>query len=308
MTDQRDETRLSSWNDGPTRQSILDFIASADDLPVEQRVAVFDNDGTLWCEKPAYIQLMFMLSELKRAVGDDPSLANRVEYSALINDDKAKQAELGLPKIALALAELCAGIPPEEFERRVTEFMAVARHPTLDVPVRQLRYQPMIELVDELRAHEFTVSIVTGGGTEFLRAVSNDFYGVNPELVVGSMVAYDVGRDVGNRPTLIRTKQLFGSVDEGDAKVSNLRTGLGRHPIFAAGNTPGDLEMLEYARTGDGPSLAVLINHDDAEREFSYEGQAASFATEGAFSDVGRDLGWTVASMRDDWSRIFTPA
>lgn len=306
MTEPTADSRLPSWNDGPTKQAIVEFIAAADELPVEQRVAVFDNDGTLWCEKPGYIQLMFMLSELRSAVADDPSLADRTEFKALIDNDTAKQAELGLPAIASALVELCAGISPEEFERRVTAFTEVARHPTLDVPVRRLRYRPMLELLDELRAHDFTVSIVTGGGTEFLRPISNDFYGVNPELVVGSMIAYDVGRDDHDRPTLTRTKQLFGPMDEGDAKVSNLRTGLGRHPIFAAGNSPGDLEMLEYVRTVDGPSLAVLVNHDDGDREFAYEGKAATFATKGAFSEVGCRLGWTVVSMRDDWTRIFT--
>ncbi|WP_040493037.1 HAD family hydrolase [Ilumatobacter nonamiensis] len=299
------EHTLASWNDGPTRQSILDFVAAADDLPVEQRVAVFDNDGTLWCEKPSYTQLLFMLGELHRAVAADATVGERSEYRALLDDDKAKQAELGLPAIAMALVELCAGITAAEFERRVLAFFESARHPTLDVPLKQLRYQPMLELVDLLREHDFSVFIVTGGGTEFVRAISNDFYGVAPERVVGSMIGYEVQRDDQDRPHPIRTKTMFGEVDEGDAKVSNLQMGLGRRPIFAAGNTPGDASMMEYARTSDGPTLALLVDHDDADREFAYEGKAASFDSAGSFVDAGRDLGWTIASMRDDWSQIF---
>lgn len=305
MTDGSNAARLPSWNDGANRQEILDFIAAADELPVEKRVAVFDNDGTLWCEKPVYIQLLFMLDRLGKAVESNPSLAERAEYKAILEDDKEMQAKLGLPAIAMALVDLGAGIGPEEFDRQVKEFVAGASHPRGGVPFLNVRYQPMLELIDELRAREFSVFIVTGGGTEFVRAIGHEFYGIDPERVVGSLIKYEVQRDANDRPKLVRTKEIFGEVDEGAPKVSNMQLALGRRPILAAGNSPGDTEMLQYAKASDGPSMALLVNHDDAEREYAYEGEAASFATEGSFLDAGRDMGWTIVSMKDDWKTVF---
>lgn len=295
---------LASWNDVPTRQAIVDFIDAADALPVEQRVAVFDNDGTLWCERPAYIQLLFMLDQLGQAVKNDPSLTDRVEYKALLENDESAQVELGLSSIGMALVELSAGIEPGEFDRRVKEFVARARH-ARGVPLLQMRYQPMLELIEVLRAHDFSVFIVTGGGTEFVRAISHDFYGIDPERVIGSLIKYEVTRDQDNRPVLLRTKELYGEVDEGEPKVSNMQLGLGRRPILAAGNSPGDTDMLQYAMAADGPSLALLVDHDDAEREYAYEGEAATFSSEGSFTEAGRDFGWTIVSMKDDWSTVF---
>lgn len=296
---------LPSWTAGPTRDSIVEFISAAEALPLDQRVAVFDNDGTLWCEKPEYTQLLFMLDQLHLAVEQDAALADRPEYRALIDDDKAKQAELGLPAIAMALVELGAGIEPSEFAERARRFFAGARHPERGVPFKAMRYQPMLELIEELSAHDFSVFVVTGGGTEFVRAISNDFYDVDPERVVGSLVGYELRRDEQERPVLLRTKDLYGEVDEGPAKVANIQLHLGRRPIFACGNSPGDREMLEYAMAGPGPSLSLLVDHDDADREYAYQGQAGSFDSEGSLPDIGRSLGWTIVSMRDDWSQVF---
>ncbi len=297
--------RLPSWNQGRTRSALLDFIDAADELPVEDRVAVFDNDGTLWCEKPAYPQMLFMLDELRRAVGDDPSLAEREEYRALIDHDSAAQAEIGLERIADALLELCAGIGPDEFDARVASFFERSRHPDRQVTYIELRYRPMLELLDELRSHEFDVFIVTGGGAEFVRAISRPFYAVSPDAVVGSLVGYEFARDDAGRPVLLRTTQLFGEVNEGAPKVSNIQLQLGRRPIFAAGNSPGDAEMLEYALAADGPTMALLVNHDDADREYEYEGVAGTFETDGSFTELAAGLGITIASMRDDWSTVF---
>ncbi len=300
-----DDRRLPSWNDGPTRDSLIGFIDAADSIPVEDRVAVFDNDGTLWCEKPNYPQLLFMLDELGRAAAADPTLASREEYRALIDRDTDAQAAIGLERIAFALLELCAGIGPEEFNDRVVTFFAQHRHPDRGVPYLDMRYQPMLELLDELRAHRFDVFIVTGGGAEFVRAISRPFYAVSPDAVVGSLVGYDFVRDEAGRPTMLRTTDLFGEVNEGAPKVTNIQLQLGRRPIFAAGNSPGDAEMLEYAVAADGPSMALLVDHDDAEREYAYEGRAGSFESEGSFSAVAARLGFTVASMRRDWATVF---
>ena len=300
-----DDRRLPSWNDGPTRTALLSFVDAADALPIEERVAVFDNDGTLWCEKPSYPQLLFMLDELGRAATADPTLASREEYRALIDRDVDAQAAIGLERIAFALLELCAGIGPEEFNDRVVAFFEQHRHPDRGVAYIDMRYQPMLELLDELRAHHFDVFIVTGGGAEFVRAISRSFYLVSPDAVVGSLVGYDFVRDEAGRPTMLRTTDLFGEVNEGAPKVTNIQLQLGRRPIFAAGNTPGDAEMLEYAVAVDGPSMALLVEHDDAEREYAYEGRAGSFETEGSFSDDAAQLGITVTSMRRDWATVF---
>ena len=190
---------LPSWNDGPTKRAIAAFLAAARDVPVEDRVAVLDNDGTLWCEKPNYPQLEFLLSELAGAVRADPTQAQREEYRALIEGDAAAQSELGLERIALALIELCAGISPQEFDARVRGFFATARHRERGVAFAALRYQPMLELLDELRRAEFDVFLVTGGGTEFVRAIGIEFYGVTPERVVGTQANYDFVRDTEGR-------------------------------------------------------------------------------------------------------------
>jgi phosphoserine phosphatase len=297
---------LPSWNDGTTKQALVDFLAAARDVPVVERVAVLDNDGTLWCEKPNYPQLEFLLGELARAVGADPSLARREEYRALIEGDTVAQSELGLERIAVALIELCAGISPEEFDAGVRAFFAAARHRDRGVPFAELRYQPMLELLDELRRAEFDVFIVTGGGTEFVRAISHEFYGIPPERIVGTRASYDFVRLADGRAGLLRNSDLVAAdANEGAAKVINIQRELGRRPIFAAGNSPGDTEMLDYAMAAHGPTLALLVDHDDADREYAYEGVAATFDAAGSFLDTAAAQGWTVASMRDDWATVY---
>ena len=297
---------LPSWNDGPTKDALLDFLAAAEEVPVPDRVAVFDNDGTLWCEKPNYVQLEFMLAELARAAASDDSLRSRDEYRALLENDTALQAELGLERIALALVELCAGIGPSEFDERVRAFFATAVHRDRKLPYLSLRYAPMLDLVEALRSLEFDVFVVSGGGTEFVRAISRDFYDVSPDDVVGTLVTYDFARDDAGRPHLVRGAELDGvAANEGEVKVANIQRHLGRRPIFAAGNTAGDREMLEYALAADGPTLALLVDHDDAEREYAYVAQAGTIDFEGDFVEFGRSLGWTIASIRDDWATVF---
>jgi haloacid dehalogenase-like hydrolase len=290
------EDLLPSWRPGATRDAIVGFLEAAADVPVEHRVACFDNDGTLWCEKPSYVQLDFFLDALKYAVRADPTLADRAEFAALISGDQAAIGEIGLERIAYALTGLFEGLSPEDFTSRVREFMTRSTART---------YVPMLELIDELRRRDFTVCVVTGGGTEFVRAISQDLYGVPPQNVVGSLIAYDfVQASDEDGPGLRRTTRLVAGANEGAAKVSNIQTELGRRPIFAAGNSGGDREMLEWTAVGDGPTLAVLIDHDDAIREFSYVSTAETFAEPEPITLVGARLGWTVVSMAADWERI----
>jgi phosphoserine phosphatase len=293
---------LPSWREGAVKHALLDFLVAARTVPVAERVAMFDNDGTLWCEKPQYLQLLFMLDQLRQAVALDPSLAAQPEFRALIEHDHAAQAALGLERIAVALLQLTIGIGPREFDDRVRGFVAAAVDP---VPLRRLRYRPMLELIAALRAESFSVFIVTGGGTEFVRAISQDFYGVPPEGVVGTLVNYDFTRDATGVPQLVRSAEMVGTANEGEAKVVNIQRELGRRPIFAAGNTAGDREMLEYALATDGPAMALLVDHDDADREYAYEPEAVTIEFDGSFTAFARDSGWTVVSIRDDWEHVF---
>jgi phosphoglycolate phosphatase-like HAD superfamily hydrolase len=300
--------RLPSWRPGPTKDAIIDFLDGIDEVPVHSRVAYLDNDGTMWCEKPTYVQLDFFVDALRRLSADDPSLAERPELAAVLAGDTTAMGEIGLARIAVALASLFDGRTPSEFAAAVDEFVARYHHPTLDVGVRGIVYQPMLELLDELRAHDFTVGIVTGGGTEFVRRVTPMLYGVAPELVVGTLIGYEFGRDdAEQRPLLRRTVSRLGDANEGAPKVTHIQSQLGRAPIFAAGNSGGDREMLEWAYAGDLPGLAILVDHDDAEREFAYASTAATFADAEPITDVAARLGWVTVSMRDDWATVFAP-
>jgi phosphoserine phosphatase len=302
---------LPSWRAGAARDAVEAFLDAAPGIPPAERLAVFDNDGTLWAEKPSYVQFDFFLEELKAQVGADPSLAERAEFAALLSGDAGRIAEVGLPAIAMALASLFEGESPEAFAAKARAFVAGASNGGNGRPVSACRYQPMLELIAALRALDFTVAVVSGGGTEFVRAISADFYGVAPELVVGTLVEYEYGREPGSggddgAPRLRRTAGIVGGANEGPVKVTNIQTQLGRRPVFAAGNSAGDREMLEWAQATPGPSLALLVDHDDAEREFAYASEAGTFTADEAITDVGHRLGWTVVSMKDDWATVFS--
>jgi phosphoserine phosphatase len=297
--------RLPSWRPGPTRDAVLAHLDALPSLPVEERVAVFDNDGTLWCERPDYVQLAFFLDALRRRTADDPSLAERPELAAVLGGDPHEIAEIGLPRIAMALAGLFDGLTPTAFAGEVRDFMAAARHDGLDRPTSATTYQPMQDLITELRALDVTVAIVTGGGTEFVRAISLALYGVPPELVVGTLIAHEASRDGEGRVVVHRTTSLVGDANEGMAKVTAIQTHLGRQPCLAAGNSAGDREMLEWATAGDGPRLALLVDHDDADREYAYRSVGATVDEDEAITDVAGPLGWTTVSMARDWATVF---
>lgn len=297
--------RLPSWNRGPTRDAILGFLDGVGEVPVDERVAYLDNDGTMWCEKPTYVQLDFFVDALTARVAEDPALAKRPELAAVLDGDMAKVAEIGLPTVAGALAALFDGQTPEEFAAVAADFLARYRHPTRGVSIEGLVYQPMLELLDELRAHDFTVGIVTGGGTEFVRQVSRRLYGVEPGMVVGTLIGYEFARDDGGRPIARRTLAGIGKANEGGAKVEHIYAQVGRAPLVAVGNSGGDREMLEWAQANRHGGLAVLVDHDDADREVAYTSEAVTFEEAEPITDVARRLGWTLVSMRDDWATVF---
>ena len=296
---------LPSWRPGAVRDALIAFLEVAEEVPIVDRVACFDNDGTLWCERPTLVQLDFFVDALRTRVVADPSSGEREEFAALLSGDAAAIAGIGLKRLAVALAGLFDGLTPEEFTAEAREFMARAAHTSLGRPLRSVTYQPMLELLDELRCRDFTLGIVSGGGTEFVRAISDDLYGVPAELVVGTLIGYELTRDQDQHPVLRRTASLIGAANEGPTKVTNIQTQLGRRPILAGGNSGGDREMLEWALAAGTPSLALLIDHDDAAREFQYMSAAQTFVETEPITDVGARLGWTVVSMARDWDVVF---
>ena len=297
---------LPSWRAGNTRTAILYFLDQVDQIPPADRVAVFDNDGTMWSEKPNYTQLEFWLLELEAAIGRDPALSEKPEFRAVLDGDHAALQELGLEKLATAFLDLFAGLTPEAFNAKVETFFTTQRHPERQVHYRHTRYHPMLELMDELRSRGFDCYIVSAGGAEFVRVIGEDFYGVKPEGVVGSQVEYELGRDDTGAVQVLRTNHLVASgPNEGRGKPPNIQRILGRHPCVAGGNSAGDAEMLEYAMAYDGPSLALLVNHDDGDREYAYESVAGTFSANESITDTAARLGWTVASIKNDWSTVF---
>jgi phosphoserine phosphatase len=204
----------------------------------------------------------------------------------------------------MALNELFVGLSADEFAARSRDFLFGTPHPRGQGTYAHSIYAPMLELLDALRAHGFATFIATGGGTEFSRAVSNELYGISPEGVVGTLISYEY-RPIDGVPAVVRTANLVGDANEGAAKVVNIQQAIGRRPVFAAGNSAGDREMIEWAVAVDGPSLGLLIEHDDADREAAYDSVAASFESSERIVDVGHRQGWTVVSMRDDWATVY---
>ena len=294
---------LPSWLVGATRTSIVNFLEAVSDVAPEDRVAMFDNDGTLWCERPTYPQFDYFVDRLVAAVEERPELAERAEYSAVLSGDSTAIGALGIQRVGLALLELFEGQTPAQYDSLVRAFFFQAQHRSLGRPLASVFYQPMIELLDALRARNFDTFIVSGGGVEFVRAISQRLYRVPADRVVGTAIRYQYESQQGT-PVLLRTAELEGEPNEGPAKIEALQRHIGRRPILAAGNSLGDRELLEYAQTSR-PSLALLINHDDAEREFAYASEASTIAADEPIIDVGHRQGWTVVSMREDWSTVF---
>ncbi|MBX3313553.1 MAG: haloacid dehalogenase-like hydrolase [Actinobacteria bacterium] len=300
--------RLPSWRPGPTRDAILAFLDDIDRVPVDERVAYIDNDGTLWCEKPTYVQFDFFVDALRTNVEHHPHLADEPAFAAVLTGDMEAIGRIGIADVAGALAALFDGWTPDEFGAAVDDFASRYRHPISGAPLAGIVYRPMLELLGELRAHDVTVGVITGGGTEFVRRVSLPLYDVDPGLVVGTLIGYEFARDGDDRPVLHRSAALTGPANEGGAKVAHIQSHLGRPPLIGIGNSGGDREMLEWAQAHRFGGLAVLVDHDDAEREFAYASEAATFADAEPILDVAARLGWTVVSMANDWETVFAGA
>ena len=302
---------LASWNDGPARQAIVRFVTdvttpgSPSYVAPEDRVAVFDNDGTLWSEQPMYFQLAFAIDRVRALAPAHPEWKETQPFKAALEGDVKALAASGERGLLELVMSTHAGITSDEFALVVREWAKTARHPTLRRPYTELTYAPMRELLDYLRASGFKTYIVSGGGVEFLRVFAEELYGVPPEQVVGSSIKtrYEV-RD--GRPVIVRLPEI-DFIDDKAGKPVGIHKFIGRRPIAAFGNSDGDFEMLEWTTSGPGRRLGLIVHHDDEAREFAYDRASAIGRLDRALDEAGR-RGWVVVSMKSDWRNVYAPA
>ncbi len=301
---------LAAWTDSPRKQAIVDFVTRVtrpgqpDFVPVEERIAVFDNDGTLWSEQPMYVQLAFALDRVKTLAPQHPEWQQTQPFQAALEGDVAALAASGEAGLMQLIMATHAGMTTEEFSQIVQQWLETARHPTLQRPYTECVYQPMLELLEYLRAAGFKTYIVSGGGVEFMRPWTQKVYGIPPEQVVGSSIKVEYQWRDG-QPALVRLPAI-NLIDDKAGKPVGIHQQIGRRPIMAFGNSDGDFEMLEYVTSGPGPRLGVLIHHTDAEREVAYDRDSHVGRLDRGLTEAPT-RGWVVVDMQQDWRQVFRP-
>ena len=299
---------LPSWNDGAPKKAILDFVSrtttagGADFVPVDQRIATFDNDGTLWTEQPIYFQFAFAIDRIKALAPQHPDWKDREPFKSALANDIAGVVASGEKGLLEIMAATHTGMTVEEFGKTVSEWIATAQHPRFKRPYVELVYQPMLELMTFLRANQFKTFIVSGGGIEFMRPWTEKVYGIPPEQVVGSsgVVKFEL-RD--GKPVLMKEAEVQ-FVDDGPGKPVGINRFIGRRPVFAFGNSDGDQQMLEYTAGGDGLRFMGLVHHTDAVREYAYDRQSYIGKLDKALDEAVQRK-WTVVDMKTDWNTIY---
>jgi phosphoglycolate phosphatase-like HAD superfamily hydrolase len=299
---------LPSWNDGKAKQSITEFVekvtrqGAADYVPPAERVAVFDNDGTLWAEQPMYFQLLFALERVKVLAPQHPEWKDKEPFASLLKGDLKGALAGGEPAIGQIVMATHAGMTTDEFDQIVRDWVATAKHPKTGRLYTEMVYQPMLELLTYLRAHGFKTFIVSGGGIDFMRPWTERVYGIPPEQVVGSSVKTKLEMR-GETPVLVRLPEV-GFIDDKAGKPVGIQQHIGRRPIAAFGNSDGDQQMLEWTAAGKGARLCLYVHHTDAEREWAYDRQSSV----GRFDkglDQALEKGWTIVDMKNDWKVIY---
>jgi phosphoserine phosphatase len=306
----RAQDPLPSWNDGSAKQSIVDFVVkvtqegSPNFVPVPERIATFDNDGTLWCEQPMYFQVLFALDRVKALADKHPEWKDTEPFKSVLAGDRTAMAAMGEKGLLEIVEATHSGMTVEEFEETVKQWMQTARHPRFHRPYDECIYQPMHELLVYLRAHGFKTFIVSGGGIDFMRPWVNEAYGIPPEQIVGSsgVVRFEMRSD---KPVLLKEPKVE-FVDDGPGKPVGINRFIGRRPIMAFGNSDGDLEMLEWTTMTDGPRFGLIVHHTDAVREYAYDRDSKVGRLDKALDEAPK-RGWIVVDMKSDWKIIFPP-
>ncbi|MDW6022896.1 HAD family hydrolase [Mesorhizobium sp. BAC0120] len=303
---------LPSWNNGATKQAIVHFVervtsqASPDFVPVPERIAAFDNDGTLWCEQPFYFQLAFAFDRIKALAPQHPEWKTTQPYQALLEGDLKTAASAGEKGLLEIITATHSGMTTDEFASTVRDWTETARHPRFRRRYTELVYQPMLEVMQYLRANGFKTYIVSGGGIDFMRPWTERVYGIPPEQVVGSSGVTEFRIDKDGKPELVKLPKVQ-FVDDGPGKPSGIHTYIGRRPIIAFGNSDGDLQMLQYVAAGPGARLVLYVHHDDAEREYAYD-RASQIGKLDKGLDEANAKGWPLISMKNDWKVVFPSA
>jgi phosphoglycolate phosphatase-like HAD superfamily hydrolase len=302
---------LPSWSDGASKKSIVEFVdrvtreGSADYIAAGERIAVFDNDGTLWAEQPMYFQAAFALDRIKTLASVHPEWRTTAPFKDVLSGDTAALLASGQQGIVQIMAASHTGITTEDFNTIVGSWLATAKHPRFECPYTELAYQPMLELLDYLRGQDFKTFIVSGGGVEFMRVFAEQVYGIPPEQVVGSSTATKfVAVGTNGKPALIKEPQVE-FIDDGPGKPPGINRFIGRRPLLAFGNSDGDLQMLQWTASGPGPRFVALIHHTDADREYAYDRHSHVGKLDKALEEAQRQR-WLVIDMKRDWQRIFT--
>ena len=299
---------LPSWNDGPTKEAIKAFVQKvtdkngADYVPPADRIAVFDNDGNLWAEKPVYFQLLFAIDRVKALAPEHPEWKNKQPFKAAIEGDMKALAASGEKGLLELITASHAGMSTEDFEAVVMKWVETAKHPRFERKYIELVYQPMLELLDYLRANGFTTYIVSGGGIEFVRAWSEPIYGIPPGQVVGSSIKTEY-KIVDGKPTIMRLPEV-NFINDKAGKPVGINQHIGKRPIFASGNSDGDFEMLEWTTAGNDPRFGLILHHTDADREYAYDRDSHVGRLDRALDQAAQN-GWVVIDMSKDWKQVF---
>jgi hypothetical protein len=299
---------LPSWTEGESRQAIMEFVQrvttpdSTDYIVPEERIAVFDNDGTLWTEKPAYFQLLFAIDRIRQLAPQHPEWKTTQPFKAVLDNDMDALADSGEKGLLQLVMASHAGMTTTEFERIVGDWLMTARHPRFKRPYTELVYQPMLELLNYLRANGFKTFIVSGGGIEFMRPWTQAVYGIPPEQVIGSSIKVKFELRDGE-PVLVRLPEI-DFIDDKAGKPVGIHKFIGRRPIAAFGNSDGDLQMLQWTAAGEGKRFMLLVHHTDAEREYAYDRTSHIGKLDKALDEADR-RGWTVVDMKRDWKVIY---
>jgi phosphoserine phosphatase len=300
---------LPSWNEGPVKRAILDFVpkvttaGNRDFVPVAERIACFDNDGTLWIEQPNYFQVIFATDRVKALAARHPEWKALEPFKWVIEDNRDALAAMGEKGMLEIMVATHGGLTTEEFRQAVLEWFATARHPRFKRPYTDLIYQPMLELMAFLRANQFKTFIVSGGGIEFMRPWTERTYGIPPEQVVGSSGVTRYVLQAPDRPVL-RKESKVEFVDDGPGKAEGINRFIGRRPILSFGNSDGDQQMLEWTAAGTGARFMGLVHHTDAVREYAYDRNSPIGRLDKAWDEAVR-RGWSVVDMKNDWKVIY---